>query len=300
MSKDTQKPGAIPQFILRVAPFLLPALFFQSAIFAFISPLPLFILTLKNRLWVSIFALATNAIFLFTTSSRTELYVACFLWVSIGICFPSLIRLKIKVQKSFTICFILSVCFILATFYALSHEANLNITEYLKTQISLGVDHLAALPDSPVKKLIEEQGRTALMHQLMTELPSGVLISLILIFWINLLFASQLIRGFLSKSFWANFKNPEWMIWPTIICAATFAFTEHAPYYLGLNGFKVFLVFYGLQGLSVITFLLNRYKVHGFGRAILFSLAVFLAMPLVLSLGFFDLWFDFRHKFVQS
>jgi uncharacterized protein YybS (DUF2232 family) len=79
-----------------------------------------------------------------------------------------------------------------------------------------------------------------------------------------------------------------------------FIWTEHAPYYIGLNGMKILLILYGFQGLSVMSFLLNHYKMMGFLRALIFSLAIFVAMPLVLCLGFFDLWFDFRRKFVQS
>ena len=41
-------------------------------------------------------------------------------------------------------------------------------------------------------------------------------------------------------------------------------------------------------------------KVRGAFRGVVYLLAVFFMMPLLLSLGFFDLWFDFRGKFRQS
>jgi hypothetical protein len=292
--------GAIPAFITRIAPFLLPALFFQSAIFAFISPLPLFILTLRNQLWLSVVALITNACLLYSMGTRTEFNVSVFLWMMIGVFFPFLIRKYGRIKKSFALSFLVFVSVMVGFLFYFSHQANLNPAEYLRTEISLGVDHMAAIPDSPIKKLIEEDGRENILKELMTELPSGILISIILAFWINLLFASQLMGGFLSKAFWSTYRNPEWLIWPTLGFAALFAFTDHAPYFVGLNGFKVLLVFYGFQGLSVLSFILNRFKVLGFGRAVLFAFSIFLAMPIVLSLGFFDLWFDFRRKFGQS
>jgi uncharacterized protein YybS (DUF2232 family) len=161
------------------------------------------------------------------------------------------------------------------------------------------MDHLIHLPNSPVKKLVEDQGRDGLFRQLMTELPSGLLIALLLSLWVNLLFASQILPGFLSKSFWTRFRNPEWLIWPTLASAALFAFGEHAPYFIGLNLFKVLMVFYGLQGLSILAFLMSRHGIEGLGRILIFSVALFLALPLLLALGFFDLWFDFRKKFGQ-
>jgi hypothetical protein len=44
---------------------------------------------------------------------------------------------------------------------------------------------------------------------------------------------------------------------------------------------------------------MTRNGIGGLGRILIFSVALFLALPLVLALGFFDLWFDFRKKFGQ-
>ncbi|MBC7398171.1 MAG: DUF2232 domain-containing protein [Bdellovibrionales bacterium] len=297
---ETKTPGAAVRMITQVAPFLLPVFFFKMAVLAFISPLPLFILTLRNPIWMSGLALACNVAILYLTGTQTEAGVATFCWLSVGVLFPYLIRRSGKIRLSFAFSYIYLIGVLVLTFAFLANRAGMGIIEYIRADISMGIDRLVAIPNSPVKTLVEEQGRDGLFKQLMTELPSGVMIATLIGFWINLLFASQFVQGFLSPQFWSEYRNPEWLIWPTLGCGALFAFTEHAPYYIGLNGFKFLLVFYGFQGLSVISFLLTRYKILGFGRALLFSMAIFLAMPLVLSLGFFDLWFDFRRKFGQS
>jgi hypothetical protein len=299
-ANPTQNSGAIPLMISRIAPFLLPALFFQTAVFAFISPLPLFILTLKNNARMSALALVTNGAILFALGSRVEFTAAMVFWFMIGVLFPFLIRKTGKIERSLTISFFAFLALILAALLVQTSHLNVGAIEYVKSQISAGITELAAMPESPIKKIIEEQGNDALYRQLVTELPSGLMITLVLACWINLLFASQLMSGFLSRSFWASFRTPEWLIWPTLIFAGLFAFAEHAPYYIGLNGFKLLLVFYGLQGLSVIANLLNRYKILGLGRSLVFVLAIFVLMPVVISVGFFDLWFDFRRKFGQN
>lgn len=286
--------------LTRIAPFLLPALFFQSAIFAFISPLPLFMLTLRKHFGLSVLALVSNTALLYAMGSTTEFTVASVLWIMVGILFPFLIRKTGKVQLSFGLSFVVFAGLIMAALLAFTTRNHVGPIDFVKSQLSAGIQQLAAIPESPVKRLVDEQGSDGLLKQLMTELPSGMLITLILAFWVNLLFASQLMQGFLSKSFWASYRNPEWLIWPTLLCAGMFAFAEHAPYYIGLNGFKVLLVLYGFQGLSILSHFLNRYKILGLGRALVFSLAIFILMPLVISLGFFDLWFDFRRKFGQN
>ena len=286
--------------ITRIAPFLLPALFFQSAVFAFISPLPLFVMMLKNNAGLTLLALLCNTAILYALGTPTEISVAVTLWMMVGILFPFLIKKTGRVQLSFGLSFVVFAGFILSAFLMFTAKLGVHPIQYLKTEMGLGITQLAALQDSPVKKLVDEQGSDGLLRQLMTELPSGLLITLLLAFWVNLLFASQMVRGFLSPTFWASFRNPEWLIWPTLAFASLFAFTEHAPYYVGLNGFKVVLVLYGFQGLSIVSHFLNRFKILGLGRALIFSLAIFILMPLVISLGFFDLWFDFRRKFGQN
>jgi uncharacterized protein YybS (DUF2232 family) len=297
----TEKPlGAIPLWITRIAPFLLPAVFFQSAIFAFLSPLPLFLVTLKKRLSIALAALAVNIAIVYFTGIASEAIVATFFWLAGGILFPFLIRKSAKVELSFLLSIFYLLLMLGVGMFYLAHSAHMGVIEYARSEIVIGMDHLIALPDSPFKAVAEQEGRDSLLKQLMTELPSGIVIAVILSFWINLLFASQLVRGFLSKKFWANYRAPEILVWPTLACAGMFIWTEHAPYYIGLNGLKILLVAYGFQGLSVISFLLNHYKILGFVRALIFTLAIFVAMPMILALGFFDLWFDFRRKVVQS
>ena len=155
------------------------AIFFKSAWFAFISPLTLFILTLRNHPWVSLIALITNLAFLSTGAPPTELYVAGGLWVGAGILFPLCIRKLGKIHQSFALSFLFLVSLLVAALWIQAQHSHLGLVDYLRSEVSTGMDHLINLPDSPFKKLVEEQGREGLYRQLMTELPSGILLSLV-------------------------------------------------------------------------------------------------------------------------
>lgn len=287
-------------WITRIAPFLLPALFFQSAVFAFISPLPLFILSLKNKPALSIAAFITNLALIYFIGARGETIVVAIFWFAVGMFFPLLIKRSGKVQLSYLMSLGYLLLMVFLGIYFLAHQARMGIIEYVRFELNVGMNQLMAMPNSPVKELVEEQGKEGLFKQIMTELPSGVVIALMISMWVNLLFASQLVKEFLPATFWADYKVPEYTVWPTLACGGLFLLTDHAAYYIGLNGLKILLVLYGFQGLSVLSHLLTHYKILGFARAILFTVAIFIAMPFVLSLGFFDLWFDFRRKFGQS
>jgi hypothetical protein len=221
-------------------------------------------------------------------------------WFSIGVSFPLLIRRLKKVPIAFFFSYLLAVLLLVAGALILAHEQHTSVVEYLRTEINFGIDRLLAIPDHPIKKWIAEQGRTELVHNLMTELPSGILIALILCYWFNLLLVFRTLPGFLSRAFWGSYRNPEWLVWPTLACAGLYIYAEHVPFYIGMNGLKVLLVFYGFQGLSIVTHFLNRRQIYGLIRAVIYIFLVLAAAPLAFALGFFDLWFDFRRKFGQS
>jgi hypothetical protein len=299
MNEKPIELGAIPKLIFRIAPFFLSFVLFQTPLFMVVSPLPLFILTLKNRAWVSAAGLLSNLAILSTLHDPKSLWLAGFFWLTVGILFPYLIRKTGKIQQSAALSFLFLVQVLVFALVILGRNLGQSPIEYVRSEVFQIMDQLILNPQGAVKELVLAEGRDGLYRKIMTELPSGILISLILALWVNLLFASQIVRGFLSKTFWSRYKNPEWLVWPTLASAALFAFAEKAPYLIGLNGFKLFMVLYGLQGLSILSYLLNRTGIQGFFRTAIYAIALFIASPIVVSAGFFDLWFDFRKKFGQ-
>jgi len=246
-------------------------------------------------------ALLTNAAFIFAVDRNlNELLVPIWFWFSIGISFPFFIRRWKQVPLAFFLSFSFAISSLSFGYIVLAHSKGSEVVEYVKSQLSVEIDHLTTIPEHPIKTWVAEQGKTEVIHEVMAEIPSVVMIALILCYWFNLLLTFRVLPGFLSHGFWGAYRNPEWLVWPTIVCAILYAFGDHALYYVGMNGLKVLLVFYGFQGLSIVAFFLNRKQVFGIIRAVIFGLLVFLASPFALALGFFDQWFDFRRKFGQS
>jgi hypothetical protein len=304
MNATQNTTGAIPGLIQRVAPFFLPFILFQLTPLFIISPIPLFVLTLRNRPMVSLVALVVNTVLmsvllLSLKKDLTSILVAGFFWLGVGVIFPYLIRKTGKVQQSAAWSYLFLVGVLVSGLAVLGLEAGMGPVEYFRAQISLLIDEQFLNPNSPLKELIANEGKDGMYRKLMTELPSGILIILLVSLWMNLLFASQFLKAFLSNTFWSQYRNPPLLVWPTLACGFLYAFGDHAPYLIGLNGFKLALALYGLQGLSILVYLLNRKQVFGFLRLLILGLSVTVATPVIVSLGFFDLWFDFRRKFGQ-
>jgi len=201
---------------------------------------------------------------------------------------------------AFGLSFSLAISLLYTGITLLAHKQGLGPVDYVRSQLNLELERVMLIPDHPFQKWVEEMGKTELIRKVMTELPSLAMISIIICYWFNLLLAFRTLPGFLSRAFWGAYRNPEWLVWPTLLSAGLYIYGEHAPYYIGMNSLKVLLVFYGFQGLSIVTFFLNRRQIFGFFRALIYGVLIFIASPFAFALGFFDLWFDFRRKFGQS
>jgi hypothetical protein len=138
------------------------------------------------------------------------------------------------------------------------------------------------------------------------ELPGALGILCLLISWFNLRILINLNpnrflqRVGLDRRVLNRWKNPDWLVWPTLGSWAVVLFVDGLPSDVALNVFKIFMAVYGLQGLAVLGALFEAWKIRGLFRMVLYSLVIFVMLPLLLSIGFFDQWFDFRAKFRQS
>jgi hypothetical protein len=143
-------------------------------------------------------------------------------------------------------------------------------------------------------------------ENLRVEFPSALIILALVLIWSNLnLLLMMNPKGIRNKlgldsHFFKKWKAPEFLVWPTIICGFTLVFNLGWVSDFGINLFKVLMTIYAFQGLSILGFVFDLWGIRGFFRILGYFLSVVLMLPLVLGLGFFDLWFDFRSKFRQS
>jgi len=140
----------------------------------------------------------------------------------------------------------------------------------------------------------------------MRNLPSSASIAMLLQCWVALTLMLRLnparIRERLAipSTFHRLWKNPEWLVWPTIVSGFGALVLSGPAADASGNLLKVLLAFYGLQGLAILSGVFDLWKLRGLVRALAFFLVFTVMLPLVLALGFFDLWFDFRAKLRQS
>jgi uncharacterized protein YybS (DUF2232 family) len=132
-------------------------------------------------------------------------------------------------------------------------------------------------------------------------LPALLLLSFALIVLVNILYLRRRFptrrAEWLALEHLREWKSPETLVWGLIACG----FSLFVPDYgivqvIALNLLLVIGAYYFAQGLAVIGFFFHKNKVPRFLRGLTYVLIIFqqIFTLLVVGLGLFDLWGDFR------
>jgi uncharacterized protein YybS (DUF2232 family) len=132
-------------------------------------------------------------------------------------------------------------------------------------------------------------------------LPGLVFLSLVIVVLINVLFLCRRFperrAEWLSNGNLREWKGPEYLVWGLIACGfALFAPGLEILKVLALNFLLVIGACYFAQGLAIIAFFFHKNKVPRFLRGLTYVLIIFqqILTLMVVGLGLFDLWGDFR------
>jgi hypothetical protein len=300
----------IPAWI-RVVPFFVSSFLFLSGLFSIFAPLPLLVVGLQgNAAWL-ILACLTNGALVYVLGGLASLALYTVFVLALAILMPLLLKRQVGIEPTV---FLTLGAMVLAAVGWILAEAHLHHVTPAQ-EIHSGVDQLLSYltnslsPDAR-KNWMGEVDPETWKRDFIVELPSAALIASLIMVWANLVFLVRLNAGqirerlSLDGQFFRRWKAPEILLWPTILSGAVLVFESWIPGQLAvdvaLNVFKFLMAVYAIQGLSILAFVFDLWHIRGFFRSIGYLVAVLLMMPLVLSLGFFDLWFDFRGKLRQS
>lgn len=296
----------------RVAPFFVSAALFLSGFFALFSPLPLLMLGMMAKPWWVVLAVLTNSAVVYWVSGATVFQFYLLAICSIGLVMPLFIKRRFRPEQIIARTWILQWALVglLICTYALIHGIT-PIEELSRIFASFFDQLFASISPESRAQLVANfgDGETAVAEwrkRTLTELPGALGVLCLLISWFNFRILINLNPGRflhrvgLDRRVLNRWKNPEWLVWPTIAAWGIVLFTDGMASDIALNVFKILMASYGLQGIAVLGSLFESWKIRGLFRMLLYALVILVMLPLLLSIGFFDQWFDFRAKFRQS
>ena len=292
---------------VRVVPFFLSSFLFLSGIFSIFAPLPILLLFLHtNRKWAWLAAL-TNMVLVYVAGGPSAIHFYAVFVLSIALFLPELLFKKYSLEKAcaLTLLILGLIAALMVAGYAGLHHVNPFFE--LKNQVSALVDYMVQnLSPDAREQWMGTSEPAEWKHKMLVEIPSAVGMIALALVWINLTLVLRLnprrIREQLGidSRYFQNWKSPEYLVWPTILAGFLLLAETGWPTDVALNVFKFLMAVYAIQGLAILSFMFDVWNIRGFFRTLAYVVAVFLMMPLLLSVGFFDQWFDFRAKFRQS
>ncbi len=290
-----------------ISPFFLSAALFLSGFFAVFSPLPLILQAYRAGFAFWFLALLTNAGLVYWLGGLLSLWLFLIFGISVALALPWVLRPGRSPSRAAAgaLGFMLFMAASVLLGHAWAHHVS--PWEELRRVLSAGLDQtLAALSPEGRESLLRTLEPEEWKREFLLEFPSAMAIFGVAVVGVNLVLLLRINPGGLRQKlrvpadFFKQWKTAEWLVWPTIVCAALQLLDGGWATTVGMNGFKFLMSLYAIQGISILAFLLEAWGVRGPLRFLIFTGAVLLMLPLVLSLGFFDLWFDFRSKVRQS
>ena len=140
----------------------------------------------------------------------------------------------------------------------------------------------------------------------LSQLMPAILTSIALFtVWLAMVLGNRLLYKNTGQSPWPEYQYwqlPDKLVWSVIAAAVLALLPLPMTRPIGFNLLLIASVIYCFQGLSIVLFFLNKWKVPLFIRSLLYMIIVFQSVgTLFLSvIGLADVWFDLRHTSSQD
>lgn len=307
--------------LVPLLPYFLSGTLYTSVLLAVFAPLPLLLLSSQQK-WAQLFpAIATNAALVFWVGGTQQLvaFVSVVVSTVLGLSF-FLFHKRWRLDTALLSTVIFTCLVIVGVLIGFVYQQNPSVESWRSilnpgnwgSWVTVRLDAFtnAALTQQFGKNIPPELNVKELQETFIRKLPSWTLIGVMLIGWANLVLLYKInppimaLKMGIKTDFWSRWKAPDFLVWPTLIVAGVLVFTQATSEswmtVVADNVLYVFLTIYGFQGLSIWSFMMDRMHVRGFWRALGYVAVIFWPITLLMvCMGFFDLWFDFRAKMGQ-
>jgi hypothetical protein len=286
-------------------PWFLRVLVSLSALSMILSPLPLLLVyASQKRSWAWL-AILTNSAIVGVTKGLLALSIYLVFVVALSVPLSEGLKRKKSIEKSSAIAFVsMLICGLIVTF-TFARVYHFDPVQEFQTLVTGLIDHFGKSAASS-SVMVDPVDLDELKHNLVIEFPGSIAIFWLFLIWSNLMLLlrynpNKIREGLgLDANFFRAWKAPQFLVWPAIVAGVFLLLDFGWVSDVAINVFKFIMAIYAIQGLSILGYFFDIWSIRGPFRWLGYVLSICLMTPLVLSLGFFDLWFDFRGKFRQS
>ena len=139
-----------------------------------------------------------------------------------------------------------------------------------------------------------------IQYVLLRIIPGLLFASTLFVAWTSILMAKPMLqtKGLLYPEYGPlnTWKPPEYLVWSVIVSGGMLLVPSSASKLFGLNGLIGLLTIYFFAGVAIVSYYFEKKRLPRLLRFFLYSLIALqqFILLLVIGLGFFDIWLDFR------
>lgn len=303
MAKDIVNGVLITSLFFFISVFI-PIIGFVGALFI---PLPILYYRIKlGRIIGAFIPVFTGLVLLIVIGgiSTDTLFFAELLLI--GFLLGELIGLNLSIEKTILLTTAAVLFSGLISLFIYSIFSGTSITAVVSGYVAKNLELTMALYQS--MGMSEENVRLIsqtleqIQQVLVRIIPAIVTASTLFVAWSNILLAKPLLRSrslfypdFGSLKMW---KAPEALVWVVIGCALVLFIPVTTLKIIGSNGLLILMMIYFFQGIAIVSFYFEKKRFPRFVRFFLYALIALqqLILLIVIGLGFFDMWVNFRRS----
>ena len=271
-------------------------------------PLPILFYRAKLGRSSGLLILAAASLIVASLVGRHSLVTAAFLFEVglVGLILPELFEMNLSVEKTVAITtgVIITTGGLMLVLYSLLAATSpwTVASNYLTKSAQLAMDMYSEMGASEKDISIATKSLEGMVYVAVRILPSIVVVATLFLVWTNLLLARHLFQS--RRLFYPDFgrlnqwKAPEHLVWGVIASGVLLLVGDSGLSIIGINGLIIFMMIYFFQGIAIVSFYLEKKQLPRFLRILLYGLIAMqqLLLLLVIAVGFFDTWIDFRHE----
>ena len=271
-----------------------------------VIPLPILFYRFKLGRSLGLLILAAVVLIVISVVGWSSIGAVAFLFELglVGLILPEVFEMNLSVEKTvgITTGAVLATGAVMLALYSLLSTASpwAVVSDYLEKSVEMAIAIYREIDASQEKLEILTRSLEGILYLMLRIIPAIVIVTTLFVVWSNLLLARSLLRS--KELFCPDFgklnqwKAPEHLIWVAIASGGLLLFAHPGIKMLGINGLIVIMMIYFFQGIAIVSFYFEKKQFPKVLRAILYGLIAMqqLLLLVVIAVGFFDVWIDFR------
>lgn len=227
-----------------------------------------------------------------------------------GFILYELLALGLSVEKTvaLTSTVTLAVGLFIVLVYSSTTAAGLDqlVSGYVRRNLvaSLRLYESMGVPTDTIRPI--EDALDGIQYVLVGIVPALSVSAALFLSWTSLLLSRPLLKSY--RLYYPDFgrlnlwKAPEPLVWSVIGCGLMLFIPERTVKLFGINGLLILMTIYFFQGIAIISFYFEKKRFPRLLRIVLYSLIALqqVVLLVVVGLGFFDMWLNFRKLGVEK